>query len=153
MQHRLPDSKAEYVSSNFSAVVLQHRGKSPAQMATGLNTLILHASGDHATCEVDSCCRWRKTSPTYKPPPATTNYTSKDILKVREVLKTFGTEGFCKHLTLGMDQNANESLYNTIWNLCPKAKHISPQSIRISTGVAVTIFNEGELSLTVYSTI
>ena len=68
-------------------------------------------------------------------------------MKVREVLKTFGTEGFCKHLTLGMTQNANESLHNTIWNLCPKAKNISTQSIRISTGFGVTIFNEGELSL------
>ena len=46
-----------------------------------------------------------------------------------------------------MTQNANESLHNTIWNLCPKAKYVSPQSVTISTDVAVTIFNEGELSV------
>ena len=51
------------------------------------------------------------------------------------------------HLTLGMTQNANESLHNVIWNLCPKAKYISPHSVRISTAIAVTIFNEDELCL------
>ena len=56
-------------------------------------------------------------------------------------------EKFCSHLTLGMTQNANESLHSTIWNLCPKAKYVSPQSVTISTAVAVTIFNEGELSI------
>ena len=34
-----------------------------------------------------------------------------------------------------------------IWCLCPKNKHVSPQSIRISTAIAVLSFNEGELSL------
>ena len=46
-----------------------------------------------------------------------------------------------------MTQNANESLHNIIWNFCPKAKYISPQSVAISTAVAVTVFNEGELSI------
>ena len=147
VQHKLPEPKAEYIASNYSTVVLQHRGKSPTQMATGLNILLLHASGDHTSCEVDSWCRWRQSSPTYKPPPASTNYTSKDIEKVREVFNNFATEDFCKHLTLGMTQNANESLHNIIWNFCPKAKYISPQCVRISTGIAVTIFNEGELSI------
>ena len=147
VRHKLPEPKAEYIASNYSTVVLQHRGKSPAQMATGLNILFLDASGDHTSCEVDSWCRWRQTSTTHKPPPGTTNYTSKDILEVREVFNNFATKDFCKHLTLGMTQNANESLHNTIWNFCPKAKYISQQSVRISTGIAVTIFNEGELSL------
>ena len=48
---------------------------------------------------------------------------------------------------MGLTQNANESLNNTIWNFCPKAKYICPQSVRISTAIAVTIFNDGELSL------
>ena len=46
-----------------------------------------------------------------------------------------------------MTQNANESLPNVIWNFCPKAKYISPQSVLISTAIAVTVFNEGELCL------
>ena len=46
-----------------------------------------------------------------------------------------------------MTQNANESLHNTIWCLCPKAKHVSPQSVTISTAIAVTLFNEEELSI------
>ena len=34
-----------------------------------------------------------------------------------------------------------------IWCLCSKNKYVSPQSIRISTAIAVVTFNEGELSL------
>ena len=34
-----------------------------------------------------------------------------------------------------------------IWCLCLKNKYVSPQSIRISTAIAVLTFNEGELSL------
>ena len=34
-----------------------------------------------------------------------------------------------------------------IWSLCSKSKYVSPQSIRISTAIAVLNFNEGELSL------
>ena len=34
-----------------------------------------------------------------------------------------------------------------IWCLCPKNKHVSPQSIRISTAIGVLSFNEVELSL------
>ena len=40
-----------------------------------------------------------------------------------------------------------ERLHNTIWNFCPKAKYNSPQSVRISTAVAVSVFNEAELCL------
>ena len=70
-----------------------------------------------------------------------------EIDKIKEVFNIYATDEFCSHLTLGMTQNANESLHNTIWNLCPKAKYVSPQSVTISTAVAVTIFNEGELSV------
>ena len=148
IQHKLPEPKAEYVSSNFSTVIFLHRGQPPALMARGLDILLSHIKEEHDNCPADSWCRWRKTATTSKPTPATkTNYTSLDIEKVREVFNIFATEEFCKHLKLGMTQNANESLHNTIWNFCPKAKYISPQSVRISTGIAVIIFNDGELSL------
>ena len=148
IQHKLPEPKAEYVSSKYSTVVLQLRGKSPAQMAKGLDTFLSHVSGEHDSCPTVSLCRWRKTAISSKLAPAsTTNFTSQDIKKVQEVFATFATEHFCEHLTLGMTQNANESLHNTIWNFCPKAKYISPQSVRISTAIAITIFNDGELSL------
>ena len=147
IQHKVTEPKAEFVSSNFSTVVLQHRGKTPTQMAEGLCILFSHISGEHDTCPIDSWCRWRNTKNTTQPIPATTtNFSTQDVAKVREVFNIFATEDFCRHLTLGMTQNANESLHNTIWNFCPKAKYISPQSIRISTGIAVTVFNDGELS-------
>ena len=46
-----------------------------------------------------------------------------------------------------MTQNDNESMHNIIYNFCPKAKCILFQSVAISTAVAVTVYNEGELSI------
>ena len=76
-----------------------------------------------------------------------TTFKPNDIQKVREVFDTFATEEFCSHLTLGLTQNANESWHNTIWSLCPMNKYISPQSIRISTVIAILALNQGKLSL------
>ena len=73
-------------------------------------------------------------------------FTTIDIQKVQEAFNTYATTEFCSHLTLGLTQNANESLHNIIWSLCSKNKYVSPQSIRISTAIAVLTFNEGELS-------
>ena len=110
--------------------------------------MLSHVSGIHASCPEDSWCRWRQTSSSAKPPPAAlTTYSPLEIEKIKEVFNIYTTEEFCSHLSLGMTQNANDSLHNTIWNLCPKAKYVSPQSVTISTAVAVTIFNEGELSV------
>ena len=147
-QCKLSEPKADYISSNNSTVVFQHKGKSPTEIAAGLNAPLSHASGEHSTCPNDTWCKWRQTSSTSKPPhAATTNLTPIEIAKVREVFQTYGTEEFCSHLTRGMTQNANESLHNVVWNFCPKSKYLSPQSIRISTSFAITVFNEGELSL------
>ena len=148
IQCKLTEPKAEYISSNYSTVVRQNRGQTAALIARGLNILLSHVSGIHENCSEDSWCRWRKTSSSVKPPPAAlTNYSPLEIEKIKEVFNIYATEEFCSHLTLGMTQNANESLHNTIWNLCPKAKYVSLQSVTISTAVAVTIFNEGELSI------
>ena len=95
IQHKLPEPKAEYLSSNFSTVILQHRGKTSSQMANGLAILLSHVSGKHDTCPTDSWCRWRNTATSSQPTPAkTTNYTSQDISKVSEVFATFATEEF-----------------------------------------------------------
>ena len=148
IQHKLTEPKAVYISSNYSTVILQHRNQSPAAITQGLNFLLSHASGIHDNCPMNAWCRWKQTSISSKPPPtALTNYTQQDIAKIREVFQIYCTEEFCSHLTLGMTQNANESLHNIIWNFCPKAKYVSPQSVTISTAVAVTVFNEGELSI------
>ena len=102
IQHKLTEPKAEYVSSNYSTVVLQHRGKSPAQMAKGLDTFLSHVSGGHDSCPTDSWCRWRNTAISSQPDPAsTTNFTSQDIKKVQEVFATFATEVFANILRWG----------------------------------------------------
>ena len=144
VQHKLPEPKAQYVSSCYSTVILQHRGKSHAQMARGLAILFSHVSGDHTSCPEYSWCRWRTTQPT---PEAVTNYSANDIAKVKEVFKIFALVDFCEHLTRATTQNTNETLHNMIWNFYPKEKCISPQSIRISTGIAVLCFNDTELCI------
>ena len=92
-QYKLVESKAEYVSSSFSTTILQHRGKTPKQMAKGLDILLSHISSDHNTCPENSWWRWRKTATSSQPTPATTtNFTPNEISKVMEVFAIFATE-------------------------------------------------------------
>ena len=148
IHHKLSEPKAHYISSNYSTVIIQNRGKSPYAISHALSVFLAHASGDHATCpdSVNSWCRWRAAAYSGKPPPPVeTHLSNKDLEKIREVFQVFGTEEFCKYVTMGLTQNANEALHNTIWNFCPKSKYISPRSIRISAAIAICVFNEGEL--------
>ena len=93
-------------------------------------------------CTEDSLCRWKQTSSSSKPPPVVlTNYYMLEISSIKEVFNLNTTEDFCIHLNLGMTKTANESLDNTIWNLCLRVKYLSPQSVDISTTIAVAIFN------------
>ena len=122
----------------------------PLQLFEHLQLLIEYAAGHHETCPegAKSWCRWKKAQATLNAPPSSkTNYKPLDIAKVQEEFSKFCSIEFCSHLTMGLTQNANESLHNTIWNLIPKSKYVSPQSIRISVNIAVLIFNEGEMIL------
>ena len=148
IQHKLPEWKADYIASNYSTVILQNRGTTPDKLSRALRLLLNHAAGIHSGCPTgeNSWCRWNRPSTTTTPATLTT-FTTIDIEKVQEAFNTYATTEFCSHLTLGLTQNANESLHNMIWSLCSKSKYVSPQSIRISTAIAVLNFNEGELSL------
>ena len=148
IQHKLPEWKADYIASNYSTVILQNRGTTPEKLSRSLRVLLDHAAGIHSGCPTgeNSWCRWNRPSISTKPATLTT-FTTIDIQKVQEAFNTYATTDFCSHLSLGLTQNANESLHNMIWCLCSKNKYVSPQSIRISTAIAVLIFNEGELSL------
>ena len=89
----------------------------------------------------NSWCRWNR--PYISTTPATlTTFTTIDIQKVQEAFNTCATTELCSHLTLGLTQNANESLHNMIWCLCPRIS-----MCLISTAIAVLTLNEGELSL------
>ena len=110
-----------------------------------VDILFSHVWRKHETCTPEDWCRWSNT--TLPTPTKTTSYTLEEISKVREVFASFANEEFCKHLTLGMTDNANESLHDTIWNFCPQPKYISPQSVRFSTLIAITMFNDGVLSI------
>ena len=145
---QLSDWKADYIASNYSTVILQNRGTTPVHLSTALYILLKHAAGDHFDCPSGeyTWCRWNRPSSTSIPTSVST-FTSTDIQKIREVFNTYASPEFCSHLTLGLTQNANESLHNMIWSRCPKNVYVSPRSIRISTALAILTFNETELSL------
>ena len=146
IQHHLTEDKANYISSNYSTVVFQNRGKSADSISQALWILVSHVAGDHNKCPDGSAswCRWKLAETTGSiAPPAVTNFSTLEIAKVEETFQLFAIE-FCSHLTHGLNQNANESLHNTIWSLIPKSRYVSPQSIRVSVKFAILIFNEGE---------
>ena len=144
----IPEGKADYIASNYSTVILQNRGTTPDKLSRALRILLDHAAGVHSGCPTgeNSWCRWNR--PSISTTPATlSTFTTVDIQKVQEAFNTYTTTEFCSHLTLGLTQNANESLHMMIWCLCSKNKYVSPQSIRISTAIDVLPFDKGELPL------
>ena len=106
---------------NYTTVILQNRGKSPADLYKRPSIFLSHVSRIHSTFPNDSCCRCNQTSITAKPPPTNLiNYTKNELAKVREVFEIYSSEEFCLHLTFGLTQNANESLQKVVRNFCPK---------------------------------
>ena len=53
----------------------------------------------------------------------------------------------CSALTLGLTQNANESLHSVLWHNAPKGKRVGQYSLQASASIAVSTFNEGSLIL------
>ena len=126
----------------------QNRGTTPDKLSRALRLLLDHAAGNHSGCPTgeNSWCRWSR-PPSSRTPATLTTFTTIDIQKVQEYFNNYATAEFCSHLTLDLTQNANESLHKMIWTLCSKNKYVYPQSIWISTAIAVLTCNEGELSL------
>ena len=99
VQTKLSEPNASYISSNYSTVVLQHKGKSPSEVAKGLDIFLSHAFGNRSTCPSDTWCRWQQTCTSKIPPAAPTCLTTNEIDKARAVFQTYGTEEFCHDLT------------------------------------------------------
>ena len=47
----------------------------------------------------------------------------------------------------GYTQNANESINNIIWQICPKNKYHGLKTVEIGEGIATSIFNDGSKAL------
>ena len=56
VQTKLSDPKAVYISSKYSTVVVQNKGKSPDEIAKRLNIFLSHVSGNHSNCPEDFWC-------------------------------------------------------------------------------------------------
>lgn len=48
---------------------------------------------------------------------------------------------------MGATQNANKSFHSVIWGMCPKERFAGAETVRITAGLAVCIFNGGAKAL------
>lgn len=96
-----------------------------------------------------SWCKWRKaeaknTLNTFKHKPPLSDNVIKVIKPIYEELSSKNLLQRC----LGAEtQNSNESLNSMIWTFAPKHIHCGTKTVQIATFLAVSIFNEGLLSI------
>ena len=66
--------------------------------------------------------------------------------RLLETFEVFASISFCKCITLGKTQNANDSLHNMIWHNAPKFKRVGQESLKACTALAILSFNDGSTS-------
>ena len=151
----LSQGKADRIAHLYALVVVQHRGKSAAEIHDGLQVLLSHTKEIHDHCPPgeSSWCYFRKRVAKYDleggptPPKTREPYLSpSEFTRAVEVFKVFGSLSFCANITMGKTQNSNESLHNMLWHNSPKSKHVGQKSLVASTALAVLSFNDGALS-------
>ena len=153
---KLSPTKVERVGQLFALVVVQNRGKSPTEIQSSLWNLLEHLVENHSHCPFanDSWCYYQKRlaeqaeDPSLSLPPFRQPYLSpSEYGRAKEVFETFASLSMCGALTMGKTQNANESWHSIIWHNSPKTKYVGQKSIDISTSIAVTTFNDGDIAL------
>ena len=153
---KMSPTKVERVGQLFALVVVQNRGRSPTEIQSSLWNLLEHLIENHGNCPFsnDSWCYYQKRlaeqgeDHSLSPPPSRQPYlTPSEYGRAKEVFENFASLAMCGALTMGKTQNANESLHSIIWHNSPKAKYVGQKSIDISTAMAVTTFNDGDIAL------
>ena len=150
----LSQSKADRIAHLYALVVVQHRGKSAAEIHDGLQVLLSHTKEVHDGCppgETSWCYFQKRLAEHFTeggPAPTTREpYLSPgEFARAVDVFKVFGSLSLCATITLGKTQNSNESLHNMLWHNSPKSKHVGQKSLSASTALAVLSFNDGSLS-------
>ena len=154
--HAIAKLKVERVGQLYALVVVQNRGKTPNEIQLALYKLLDHLAEKHANCPstLKSWCYYgraraeRELNPEVTLPILRQPYlTVSEIDRANEVFSVFASVAMCSSLTMGKTQNSNEALHSVVWHNSPKAKHVGQKSIRCSTALAVSTFNEGSLSI------
>ena len=129
---------------------------SPTEIQSSLWNLLEHLVENHSHCPFanDSWCYYLKRlteqaeDPSLSLPPFRQPYLSpSEYRRAKEVFETFASLSMYGALTMGKTQNANESLHSIIWHNSPKTKYVVQKSIDISTSIAVTTYNDGDIAL------
>ena len=152
----IPTSKIERIGHLYALVIVQNRGKTPADIQKALYTLENHLVEKHDTCgySINSWCYYQKalaisaqnasiTPPIIRQPYLNPN----ELARLHDVFQNFASHEMCSALTLGLTQNANESLHSVLWHNAPKTKHVGQKSLQASASIAVCTFNEGSMML------
>lgn len=63
--------------------------------------------------------------------------------ELRPVFRDLANTKLLQKCMNGYTQNANESINNLIWKICPKTKHHGKSTAETAVAVAVCIFNNG----------
>lgn len=103
----------------------------------------------HCPAGKESWCKWRVAEAygnleSFKHKHPLTDEVQKAIKPVFEALSSDDLMGRC---TGGNTQNSNESVNACVWKLAPKHLHCGAKTVEIATYIAVSLFNEGHITL------
>jgi len=97
----------------------------------------------------ESWCKWRVaeaygtlTSFKHKPP-----LLEKVQDATRPVFEALSSNDLMQRCTGGNTQNSNESVNACVWKLAPKHLHCAAKTVEIATYIAVSLFNEGYITI------
>ena len=124
-------------------------GMVKAVQATLLHCNSSNAVPRHHLCPVgeDSWCRYQVAQArgeayehTNEPIPEAI------VLLLKPIYACLGSRGLLAKCVDGYTQNANESLHNLVWRLCPKVLHLGKKAVEVACALAVCQWNDGHSS-------
>ena len=135
-------------------VIVQNRGKTPAEIQHALYVLLDHLIEQHDRCpfSTESWCYIRKNQAQIAADEETVPVVLREpylnpseFQRVNDVFNKFASLAMCGILTLVKTQNANESLHSVLWHKAPKTKRVGQKSLQATASLAVASFNDGSM--------
>ena len=120
---------------------LSEQKETAIDIRKALYTLLDHLVEKHESCPFSksSWCYFQKTlalsveDSSITPPKLRLSYLNGDELsRLQDVFLKFASLDMCSALTLGLTQNANESLHSVLWHNAPKGKRVGQYSLQAS---------------------
>ena len=149
-------SKVERIGHLYALVIVQNRRKTALDIQKALYILLDHLVEKHEGCPFSksSWCYFQQTlalsveDSSIPPPKLRQPYlNANEFSRLQDVFLKFASLDMCSASTLGLTQNANESLHSILWHNAPKGKRVGQYSLQASASIAVSTFNEGSMIL------